>query len=76
MEMITLTLEESSQDPILTPQRNSIEELYTQIIDDLKFAANNLEDTPYDNNRARVTKKTALGLFGSRFMLKVVANMG
>ena len=59
---VTLTLEESSQDPILTPQRNSIEELYTQIIDDLKFAANNLEDTPYDNNRARVTKKTALGL--------------
>lgn len=35
---VTLTLEESSQDPILTPQRNSIEELYTQIIDDLKFA--------------------------------------
>lgn len=59
---VTLTLEESSQDPILTPQRNSIEELYTQIIDDLKFAANNLEDTPYDSNRARVTKKTALGL--------------
>lgn len=59
---ITLTLEESSQNPILTPKRNSIEELYTQMIDDLTFAAHNLEDTPYDNNRARVTKKTALGL--------------
>ena len=27
---VTLTLEESSQDPILTPQRNSIEELYSR----------------------------------------------
>lgn len=59
---ITLTLEESTENPIVTPKRNTIEELYTQIIDDLTFAANTLKDTPYENNRARVTRKTALGL--------------
>lgn len=59
---VTLTLEESSQNPIVSPQRSSIEELYKQMIDDLTFAAQNLSDTPYDNNRARVTKKSALGL--------------
>lgn len=59
---ITLVLEEATEDPILTPKRNTIEEIYAQIIEDLQFAADNLGDTPYDNNRARVTKKTALGL--------------
>lgn len=59
---VTLTLTESTSSPILTPKRSSIEELYTQIVEDLKFAANNLSTTSYDNNRARVTKKTALGL--------------
>lgn len=51
-------------DPLksLTPKRNSISEIYDQIISDLKFAAENLKATPYDNNPARATKKTALGL--------------
>lgn len=44
------------------PQRNTIEEIYAQIIEDLKFAAEKLGSTPYDNNYARCTKKTALGL--------------
>ena len=59
---VALNLEESSQKPITAPQRSTIPALYAQMIADLKFAANNLKTTPYDNNRARVTKKTALGL--------------
>lgn len=58
---ITLSLHESSK-PNLTPKRNTIEEIYTQIVSDLKFAAENLDITPYDNNYARCTRKTALGL--------------
>jgi hypothetical protein len=46
----------------LTPKRNKISEIYPQLISDLRFAFNNLKVTPYDNNPARVTKKTALGL--------------
>ncbi len=46
----------------LTPQRNSIPEVYSQIVFDLRVAFNNLSVTPYDNNPARVTKKAALGL--------------
>ncbi|MBP1640306.1 MAG: carbohydrate-binding protein SusD [Bacteroidetes bacterium] len=51
-------------DPLksLTPKRNSISEIYTQIVSDLRFAFNNLPVTPYDNNAARVTKKSALGM--------------
>ena len=58
---ITLNLEEAKG--INTrPQRNSIEEIYAQIVEDLKFAAEKLEVTPYEDNYARCTKKTALGL--------------
>jgi hypothetical protein len=46
----------------LSPKRNSISEIYPQIISDLRFAFQNLPVTPYDNNPARVTKKAALGL--------------
>ena len=46
----------------LNPKRNSISEIYKQIVSDLRFAFQNLSVTPYDNNQARVTKKTALGL--------------
>lgn len=46
----------------LTPKRNSVGEVYSQIVSDLRFAFNNLPVTPYDNNAARVTKKSALGL--------------
>ena len=46
----------------LTPTRNSIPEVYTQIISDLRVAFKNLPVTPADNNQARVTKKSALGI--------------
>lgn len=53
---ITLNLEEAKG--INTrPQRNSIEEIYAQIVEDLKFAAEKLEVTPYEDNYARCTKK-------------------
>jgi starch-binding outer membrane protein, SusD/RagB family len=46
----------------LSPKRNTVAEIYPQIISDLRYAFQNLQVTPYDNNPARVTKKTALGL--------------
>jgi starch-binding outer membrane protein, SusD/RagB family len=46
----------------LSPKRNSVQEIYTQIVSDLRFAFQNLSETPYDNNLARVTQKSALGL--------------
>jgi hypothetical protein len=46
----------------LSPKRNSVPEIYTQIVSDLRAAFNNLPVTPYDNNPQRVTKKAALGL--------------
>lgn len=46
----------------LSPKRNSVPEIYTQIVSDLRAAYQTLPVTPYDNNGARVTKKTALGL--------------
>ena len=51
-------------DPVknLSPTRNSVAEVYEQIIADLKVAAEDLPVTPYDGNLGRVTKKTALGL--------------
>jgi starch-binding outer membrane protein, SusD/RagB family len=53
-----------TDDPIksLSPKRNPVSEIYPQIISDLRFAFQNLQVTPFDNNPARVTKKTALGL--------------
>ena len=48
--------------PNLNPKRNSIPEIYTQIVADLRSAFNNLPVTPYENNAQRVTKKTAFGL--------------
>jgi hypothetical protein len=46
----------------LTPTRDSVSKIYTQIISDLRSAFNNLGVTPFDNNPQRVTKKAALGL--------------
>lgn len=63
---ITLNLHELTTAD-LAPKRNTIEEIYAQIISDLKFAADNLETTPYDNNYARCTKKTALGLMARAY---------
>jgi hypothetical protein len=53
-----------ADDPVksLSPVRNKISEIYLQIISDLRFAFQNLQVTPYDNNPARVTKKAAFGL--------------
>lgn len=59
---ITLNLEEASENPTTTPKRNTVEEIYAQIIKDLTEASEVLGDTPFENNRDRVTKKTALGL--------------
>ncbi len=56
------TMKEVEEQPVTTAARNTVEEIYTQIVEDLKFAADNLQDTPYEGNRARVTRKTALGL--------------
>jgi starch-binding outer membrane protein, SusD/RagB family len=51
-------------DPVktLSPKRNTVAEIYPQIISDLRAAFNNLPVAPLDNNAARVTKKSALGL--------------
>lgn len=46
----------------LNPQRNTEEEIYTQIVSDLKLAAEDLPLEPFEGNRGRVTKKAALGL--------------
>jgi hypothetical protein len=46
----------------LSPQRDSISNIYPQIIADLRFAFQNLAVTPFENNPQRVTKKAALGL--------------
>jgi starch-binding outer membrane protein, SusD/RagB family len=46
----------------LSPKRNTVSEIYPQIISDLRFAFQNLQVAPFDNNAARVSKKTALGL--------------
>jgi hypothetical protein len=51
-------------DPVknLSPTRNSVPEIYGQIVSDLRSAFQNLPVTPLDNNPQRVTKKAALGL--------------
>lgn len=49
------------------PKRNTIQEIYTQIISDLKSAADSLGVTPYGNNYGRCTKKTALGLLARAY---------
>lgn len=46
----------------LTPQRSTMAELYSQILSDLRAAFHILSATPYDDNPARVTKKSALGI--------------
>ncbi|MFL5741478.1 MAG: RagB/SusD family nutrient uptake outer membrane protein [Flavisolibacter sp.] len=53
-----------TDDPVksLSPKRDSISKIYTQIVFDLRSAFDNLPITPYDNNPQRVTKKAAFGL--------------
>ncbi|TCC96593.1 RagB/SusD family nutrient uptake outer membrane protein [Pedobacter hiemivivus] len=51
----------------LTPVRNSVADVYTQIISDLTTGAQNLPVTPYQGNLQRVTKKSALGLLARAY---------
>lgn len=46
----------------LTPKRNTLSEIYTSVVKDLEYAMNNLDKTPYQNNRARASKKSAVGM--------------
>ena len=46
----------------LTPARNTIPEIYSAIVSDLRDAFNDLPVTPYENNPQRVTKKAAFGI--------------
>lgn len=59
---VTLSLKENNEELNFSPQRSSVEDIYAQMVSDLKFAANNLDVDPYKNNYGRVSKKTALGL--------------
>lgn len=59
---VTLMLNSSQDGAVLVPERNSYEELYAQMVEDLKTASEYLEVEPYNSEYARCTKKTALGL--------------
>lgn len=50
-----------------TPTRNTVEEFYTSITTDLQEAAADLDVNPYQDNYARVCKKTALGLLARAY---------
>lgn len=63
---VTLNLE-SAEIATFTPERATEEEIYAQIVKDLKEAAADLKITPYGNNYARTTKKTALGLLARAY---------
>lgn len=64
---ITLTTTSSQYGAVLNPQRNSYEEIYGQIVADLKEASELLGTTPYNGDYARVTKKSALGLLARAY---------
>lgn len=59
---ITLVMDSPSESPDLAPKRNSLSEIYTQIISDLNYAKDNLPVQPLNGNRARATKKAAMGM--------------
>ncbi len=63
-----VTLSENEPDqPVTNPTRNTVEEIYKSITTDLSEAAKDLNVTPYGDNYARVTKKTALGLLARAY---------
>ncbi len=64
---VTLTTTESSQNLIMNPTRSSVEDIYSLIVSDLKDASESLGVNPMNNNYARVTKKTALGLLAKAY---------
>ncbi len=59
---VSLILNNSQKEAVLRPQRNTYEELYAQMVEDLTLASEYLGVEPYKGDYARVTKKTALGL--------------
>lgn len=63
---ITLTTA-TPEDAVTNPTRNTLEEIYTQITTDLKEAAEDLGVEPFNDNYARVSKKTALGLLARAY---------
>lgn len=66
---VTLSLTESDGENLnFSPKRNSIAEIYAQIVTDLKNAATDLKVEPYKSNYGRVSKKTALGLLARAYI--------
>ena len=71
---ITLFLDNESEVDLtpgsaqLRPQRNTIEEIYTQIVADLKAALDHLQVAPYNGNYGRATKKSALGMLARTYI--------
>ena len=61
-------MNEAGTNIVLEPKRNTLSEIYSYIIDDLKYAADNLNTTPYGNNRARVSRKAAMGLLARAYI--------
>lgn len=59
---ITLVLEDPAGKAKLAPTRNTLSEIYSSIISDMKYAIDNLPVTPLDGNRARASKKAAKGM--------------
>ena len=59
---ITLVTTVADENPKLTAQRNTLSEIYSLIISDLKYAVANLPVNPLEGNRARATKKAAQGM--------------
>ena len=59
-----ITLVESSADEgvNLSPKRNTLSEIYKSVTEDLQYAVDNLGVQPYNNNRARASKKSAVGI--------------
>lgn len=58
---ITLVTQDVEKGVNLTPKRNTLTEIYNSVISDLEYAMNHLSLTPYNNNRARASKKSAVG---------------
>ena len=59
---ITLVTTVADENPKLTAERNTLSEIYSLIISDLKYAVANLPVNPLEGNRARATKKAAQGI--------------
>ena len=65
---ITLVLSAPTEDPDLLPKRNTLTEIYTSIIEDLEAAYAGLKDTPFEGNRQRPTKVSALALMARAYV--------